>query len=118
MLDINSSVSACTTGSIIPFLVKVRMTAKIRKRYNQVTHLTQDTTWESNKKNTIDITNKSQEVSPFPADDHRAAMNRRDSMRNTRHKNANDPQKKYGLGTVSKNFTVGLKLVSQHQPHP
>ena len=33
--------------------------AKIRKRYNQVPHLTQDTTWESNK-NTINITNKSQ----------------------------------------------------------
>ena len=25
--------------------------AKVRKRYNQVPHLTQDTTWESNKKN-------------------------------------------------------------------
>ena len=38
--------------------------AKIRKRYNQVPHLTQDTTWESNK-NTINITNKSQEFRPF-----------------------------------------------------
>ena len=28
-------------------------------------------------KNTINITNKSQEVSPFPAGDHKAAMNRR-----------------------------------------
>ena len=36
--------------------------AKIRKRYNQVPHLTQDTSWESHK-NTINITNKSQEVS-------------------------------------------------------
>ena len=34
--------------------LKVRKTAKIRKRYNQVPHLTQDTTWESNK-NTINI---------------------------------------------------------------
>ena len=33
---------------------KVRKTAKIRKRYNQVPHLTQGTTWESNK-NTINI---------------------------------------------------------------
>ena len=56
--------------------MKVRKTAKIRKRYNQVPHLTQDTTWESNK-NTINITNKSQEASPFPAGDHKAAMNRR-----------------------------------------
>ena len=82
-------------------LCKVRKTAKVRKRYNQVLHLTQDITWESNK-NTINITNKSQEVSPFPAGDRNAAMNRRESMRNTRHKNTNDPQKKYRLGTVSK----------------
>ena len=34
--------------------LKVRKTAKIRKRYNQVPHLTQDTTWES-KKNTINF---------------------------------------------------------------
>ena len=55
-----------------------------RKRYNQVPHLTKDTTWESNK-NTINI-NKSQKVSPFPAGDHKAAMNRGDCMRNTRQK--------------------------------
>ena len=44
--------------------MEVRKTAKIRKQYNQVPHLTQDTTWESNK-NTINITNRSQEVSPL-----------------------------------------------------
>ena len=85
--------------------MKVRKTAKIRKRYNQVPHLTLDTTWESNK-NTINITNKSQEVNPFPAGYHKAAMNRRQSMRNTRHKNTNDPQKMYRLGTVSKNILL------------
>ena len=82
---------------------KVRNIAKIGKRYNQVPHLTQDTIWESNK-NTINITNKSQEVSPFPAGDYKAAMNRRESMGNTRHKTTNDQQKKYSLGTVSKIF--------------
>ena len=56
-------------------IVKVRKKAKIRNLYNQGPHLTQDTTWESNK-TTINITNKSQEVSPFPAGDHKAAMNR------------------------------------------
>ena len=66
-------------------ILKVRKTAKIRKRYNHVPDLTQDTTRESNK-NTINITNKSQEVNPFPAGDHKAAMNRCESMRNTRHK--------------------------------
>ena len=34
----------------------------------------------------LNITNKSQEVSPFPAGDHKAAMNRRVSMTNTRNK--------------------------------
>ena len=61
-----------------------RKAAKIRNRYNQVPHLTQDTTWESDKK--TNITNNSQDVSPFPAGDHKAAMNRRESMTNTRHK--------------------------------
>ena len=45
--------------------------AKIRNRYNQVPHLTQD----SNGKVTnsqLDTTNESQEVSPFPAGDHKA----------------------------------------------
>ena len=85
---------------LLSSFIRVRKEAKIRKRYNQVPHLTQDTTWESNK-NTINITNKSLKVSPFPAGDHKAAMNRRKSMKNT-----NDPQKKYRLGTVSKNILL------------
>ena len=44
--------------------VKVSKGAKIRKRYNQVPHLTQDT----NEK--VRRHNESQEVSPFPAGDH------------------------------------------------
>ena len=33
----------------VAFLLKVRKGAKISNRYNQVPHLTQDTTWESDK---------------------------------------------------------------------
>ena len=55
-----------------------------KDRYNQVPHLSQDTELESNKI-TIKIPNKSQEVSPFPSGDHKAAMNRRESMPNTWH---------------------------------
>ena len=62
----------------------VKKEGKIRKRYNQV-HLTKYTIWESNK-NTINITYKSQEVTPFPAGHHEAAMNRHKSMGNTIHK--------------------------------
>ena len=64
---------------------KVRKGAKIRNRYNQAPHLTQDTTWVSDKTQ-LNITNKRQEVSPFPAGDHKAAMNSRESMTNTRYK--------------------------------
>ena len=35
-----------------PCYIKVRKVAKIRNRYNQVPHLTQDTTWESDKNTT------------------------------------------------------------------
>ena len=34
----------------------------------------------------INITNKSQEVSPYPSVDHKAAINRRESMTNARYK--------------------------------
>ena len=66
--------------------------AKIRNRYNQVPHLTQDTNGESDKL-TEDTTNESQEVSPFPAGDHKAHINRRaQNIANTRqNKNIKDP---------------------------
>ena len=37
-------------------------------------------------KTQLNITKKSQEISPFPVGDHKAAMNRRESMTSTRHK--------------------------------
>ena len=52
----------------------------------------------------LDITNRSQENSPTPAGDHKAALNRRESMTNPRHKYTDDPQKKYRFGTASKNI--------------
>ena len=86
-------------------IIKVSKVAKIRNRYNQVPHLTQEYQWESDKL-TEDTTNESQEVSPFPAGDHEAHINRRaQNIANTRqNKNIKDPQKKYRLGTVSKIF--------------
>ena len=57
------------------YIHKVRKRAKIRTRYNQVPHLTQDT----NRKVTnsqLDITNESQKASLFSAGDHKAAINR------------------------------------------
>ena len=51
---------------------KVSKGAKIRNRYNQVPHLTQDTNGKV-KNLQLDTTNESQEVSPFPAGDHKAS---------------------------------------------
>ena len=58
----------------------------------------------------MNITNKSQEVSPFPAGGHKAAMNRRESMINTRHKSTNGPQKKYRLEGLNRFHSVNLTL--------
>ena len=61
---------------------KVSKGAKIRNRYNQVPHLTQDTNGKVTNSQ-LDTTNKSQEVtlsqevSPFPAGDHITHINRR-----------------------------------------
>ena len=54
---------------------KVRKRAKTRNRYNQAPHLTQDTNGKVTTSK-LDITNESQEVSPFPAGDHKASLNR------------------------------------------
>ena len=65
-------------------LSKVNKGAKIRNRYNQVPHLTKDTNGKVTNSQ-LDTTNESQEVSPFPAGDHKAHINRR-AQRHSRHK--------------------------------
>ena len=64
--------------------LKVSKGAKIRSRYNQVPHPTQDTNGKVTKSQ-LDTTNESQEVSPFPAVDHKAQINRR-AQRHSKHK--------------------------------
>ena len=84
---------------------KVSKGAKIRNRYNQVPHLTQDTNGKVTNSQ-LDTKNESQEVSPFPACDHKAHINRR-AQRHSKHKtekNTKGPEKKYHLGKVSKIF--------------
>ena len=79
--------------------------AKIRNRYNQVPHLTQDTNGKvTNSQKTPQTRAKRSALSP--AGDHKAHINRRaQNIANTRqNKNIKDPQKKYRLGTVSKIF--------------
>ena len=50
-----------------------RKGAKTRNRYNQVPHLTQDTNGKVTNSQ-LDITNESQEVSPFRSGDHKASI--------------------------------------------
>ena len=64
---------------------KVSKEAKIRNRYNQVPHLTQDITQESDKNTIKHLAQESQEVSPFPAGDHKASIYAQESTTNTKH---------------------------------
>ena len=83
---------------------KVSKGAKIRSRYNQEPRLTQDINGKVTTSQ-LDITNESQEVSPFPTGDHKASTNRHAWKHNKQDRNnINDPQKKHSLGTVSKNI--------------
>ena len=68
-------------------ILKVSKGAKVRNRYNQVPHLAQDTNGEVTNSQ-LDTTNESQEVSPFPAGDHKAQINRR-TQRHDKHKTEN-----------------------------
>ena len=52
---------------------KVRKRAKIRNRYNQAPQLIQDTNGKVTTSQ-LDIKNESQEVSSFPAGDHKALI--------------------------------------------
>ena len=91
--------------------MKVSKAVKIRNRYTRVPHLTHDTNWKVTNSQ-LETTNESEEVSPFPAGDHKAHINRR-SQRHNKHKtekNIKDPQKKYRLGTVSIFFSGVLIL--------
>ena len=64
--------------------IEVSKGTLIRNRYNQVPHLTQDTNGKVTNSQ-LYTTNGSQEVSPFPAGDHKAQINKR-AQRHNKHK--------------------------------
>ena len=84
---------------------KLRKRAKVRNRYNQAPHLTQDTNGKVTNSQ-LDITNESQEVSPFPAGDHKASTDVHEIITKQDRNSINDPQKKHRLGTVSKDILL------------
>ena len=82
-----------------------KATKKKKKKKKQ--HLTKDTNGKVTNSQ-LDTTNESQEVSPLPAGDHKAHINRH-PQKHSKHKtekNIKDPQKKYRLRTVSKNISL------------
>ena len=104
--------------------MKVSKGAKIRNRYKQVPHLTQDTYVKvTNGKMTntqLDTTHESQEASPFSADDHKAHFKKRE-QRHSKHKTEKkikNQQRSTALERSVKYFTGGLKPVSRRQTHP
>ena len=82
MPPFNSSLQ--TKMMFIYCTAKVSKGAKIMNRYKQVPHLTQDTNGKVTNSQ-LDTTNESQEISPFPAGDHKAHINRR-AQRHSKHK--------------------------------
>ena len=84
---------------------KVMKKAEIRKRYNQVSHLTQDTGWERDKNTAKRLIQESQEVSPFPAGDHKAA----------RHRQLEDNMAKTNTNTKPSVLLMGRRQTVQNQ---
>ena len=64
-----TKIDIAESQGFIRFSSKVGKKAKIRNRYSRVPHLTQDTTWKSDKNTRKHHIQEGQEVSPFPADD-------------------------------------------------
>ena len=64
--------------------IQVSKGAKIRNRYNQIPHLTQDTNGKVTNSQ-LDTTKVSQEASPFPAGDHKEHINKH-AQRHSKHK--------------------------------
>ena len=72
----------------------------------RIPHLTKDTTLESDKTQ-LNIHKREPKGQPFPAGDHKAAMNRHKSLTNIN--NTNDPQKSTALERSFKTyFTEGF----------
>ena len=60
----------CNKNGVSRDYIKIRKSTKIRNRYNQAPHLAQDTNGKVTTSQ-LDIANESEEVSPFPAGDHK-----------------------------------------------
>ena len=67
----------------------------------------------------LDIKNEREEVSPLPAGDNNASINRRTRKQKQDGKNINDAQKKHRLGTVTKRILLeGLNRLHRASTSP
>ena len=87
----------------IKVYIKVRKGATISKRYNQVPHLTQDTNGKVTNSQ-LDTTNEIQEVSPSPAGDPKAHINRR-AQRHSKHKTEKNHKRSTKFGEILSIFS-------------
>ena len=102
------------------YYTPVMKAKKIRNRYNQVPHLTQDTNGKVTNLQ-LDTTNKESRGQPFPS--RRPQGTNKQTCTKTwqtqdRTKTLKIHKRSTALERSVKNFTGGLKLVSRHQPHP
>ena len=79
--------------TFIKICLEVSKGAKIKNRYNQVPHLTHDTNGKVTSSQ-LDTTSESEEVSPFPAGQHKAHINicAQGHSKHKVEKNIKDPQ--------------------------
>ena len=88
---------------------RVNKGAKIRNRYNQVPHLTQDTNGKVTNSQ-LDTTNESQEVSPFPASDHKAHINRC-AQRHSKHKTEQNKKDQVSISLSSSAIETKIRFL-------
>ena len=89
---------------------------KIRNRYIQVPYMTQNTRWESDKNTRKHNTQESQEVSPFPAKDHKAARIRQDSITKINKKKGSTKEAPSWNGQQNKSLEGLYMLTVQTSP--
>ena len=81
--------------------IEVRKRAKIRNRYNQAQHLTQDTNGKMTSQTRAKRSALSQQVTT-----RHQQTDVHESITKQDRNNINDPQKKHSFGTVSKNILL------------
>ena len=96
-------------SNYLTIIYKVKKKAKIRNRFNQTQHLTQDTVWESDKNTRKKSHTREPRGQPFQTGDHKAARNRHGKQTHTKITNKTDQVSKNQMhSTLIWIFAVGI----------